>query len=128
MRIDHIAIWTNNLEREKDFFLKYFNCSVNEKYVNSVKQFASYFITFSDGTRIELMERGDIRLNKKKESQGYSHIAINVETRGKVDSLTSELAKDGVTVESGPRVTGDGYYESVILDPENNRIEIMCKY
>ena len=66
MRIDHIAIWTNDLEREKEFFLKYFNCSVNEKYVNSVKQFASYFITFFDGTRIELMERGDIRLKKKR--------------------------------------------------------------
>jgi lactoylglutathione lyase len=125
MQIDHIAIWTYDLEMEKDFYLKYFDCSVNEKYLNSGKQFASYFITFSGGPRIELMRRPDIRYRKKSDSLGLAHLAINVGTREKVDNLTESLEKDGIVVGSRPRITGDGYYESVILDPENNVIEIL---
>ena len=123
--IDHIAIWTKDLEKEKDFFLKYFECTVNDKYINSAKRFASYFIAFTSGTRLELMTRDDISSGADNESAGYSHIAINVGSREKVDNLTVELENDGLIVKSRPRVTGDGYYESVILDPENNRIEIM---
>ena len=125
MDIDHIAIWTENLEREKDFFLRYFECSVNEKYINPVKQFSSYFISFGSGARIELMERADIREGRAGDTLGTAHIAINVGSREKVDSMTERFEKDGFTVAGKPRITGDGFYESVIMDPENNVIELM---
>ena len=127
MKIDHTAVRVIDLEREKEFFLKYFDCTVNGKYVNPAKQFSSYFITFPGGGRIEIMKRNDISQGNKNESLGYAHIAINAGTREKVDNLTGMLRKDGMIIESGPRVTGDGYYESVILDPENNRIEILSE-
>jgi lactoylglutathione lyase len=127
MHIDHIAIWTRNIEIEKEFFLKYFECTVNKKYINQAKKFSSYFITFEGGARIELMNRFDITGQRVGgETLGITHIAINAGSRGKVDSLTEMLERDGLTVVSRPRVTGDGYYESTILDPENNTIEIMC--
>jgi lactoylglutathione lyase len=127
MHIDHIAIWTRNIEIEKEFFLKYFECTVNKKYINQAKFFSSYFITFEGGARIELMNRSDITGQRAEgETLGIIHIAINAGSRGKVDSLTEMLERDGLTVVSRPRVTGDGYYESTILDPENNTIEIMC--
>lgn len=127
MYIDHIAIWTENLENEKDFFLKYFDCKVDEKYINPFKHFSSYFITFTSGARIELMSRDDIREGRKGETLGVTHIALNVGSREKVDELTKVLELDGRTIVSRPRITGDGYYESVVLDPENNIIEIMCQ-
>jgi lactoylglutathione lyase len=126
MQIDHIAIWTENLENEKDFYLKYFKCRANDKYINPVKQFSSYFINFNDGARIELMQRIDIREGRAGDTLGIAHLALNVGSREKVDYLTEILEKDGVTIVSKPRITGDGYYESVILDPENNVIEILC--
>jgi len=125
MDIDHIAIWTENLEREKDFFLRYFECSVNEKYINPAKQFSSYFISFGGGARIELMERADIREGRAGETLGTAHIAINVGSREKVDSMTERFEKDGFIVAGKPRITGDGFYESVIMDPENNVIELI---
>jgi lactoylglutathione lyase len=124
MYIDHIAIWTFDLEREKDFFLKYFDCTVNEKYENPVKRLSSFFITFPDGSRIELMSRDDIKERPDGENLGFAHIALNPGNMEKVKQLTERLENDGFTVKSGPRVTGDGYYESVVLDPENNVIEI----
>jgi lactoylglutathione lyase len=127
MHIDHIAIWTNDLENEKDFFLKYFECSANEKYVNLRKQFSSFFITFSGGARIELMKRPDITEGTRGETLGITHFAIDAESREKVDGITKTLENDGYKVVSKPRVTGDGYYESVVLDPENNVIEIISK-
>ena len=126
MKIDHIAIWTKDLENEKDFFLKYFECTANEKYVNPAKQFSSYFITFEGGSRIELMSRADITVGRAGETLGIAHIAINVGSREKVDALTATFERDGIVIVSKPRITGDGYYESVILDPEGNVIEIMC--
>ena len=125
MFIDHIAVWTDNLENEKDFFLRYFNCRANEKYINPVKQFSSYFITFDTGARIELMERADIREVRSGDTLGPAHIAINVGSREKVDEMTAKFESDGLTIVSKPRITGDGYYESVILDPENNVIELL---
>ena len=125
MKIDHIAIWTKDLENEKDFFLKYFECTANEKYVNPAKQFSSYFITFAGGSGIELMSRADITAERAGETLGIAHIAINAGTREKVDKLTEIFESDGIIVVSKPRITGDGYYESVILDPEGNVIEIM---
>ncbi|MDP4222942.1 MAG: VOC family protein [Bacteroidota bacterium] len=126
MHIDHIAIWTTDLEKEKDFFLKYFNCTAGKMYSNPRKHFSSCFISFADGSRIELMKRNDIGTRYEGESLGYAHIAIKAGSREKVEKLTERLEKDGFTIKSKPRQTGDGYYESVILDPENNIIEITC--
>jgi lactoylglutathione lyase len=127
MHIDHIAIWTDNLENEKSFFLKYFECSVNKKYVNPQKLFSSYFITFEGGGRIELMKRTDITEVRAGETLGITHFAVDAGSREKVDMMTEILENDGHKVLSKPRVTGDGYYESVVLDPEKNVIEIMSK-
>ena len=96
MHIDHIAIWTKDLENEKDFFLKYFECTANEKYVNPVKQFSSYFITFEGGARIELMTRADITTDRAGETLGIAHLAINVGSREKVNSLTERIERDGM--------------------------------
>jgi lactoylglutathione lyase len=125
MYIDHVAVWTRNIEIEKDFFLKYFECTVNEKYFNPRKQFSSYFITFSGGARIELMDKADITAGREGETFGIAHIALNARTREEVDRLTEMIEQDGYRVVSKPRVTGDGYYEGTVLDPENNIIEIM---
>jgi len=127
MHIDHIAVWTDNIETEKEFFIKYFECTANEKYFNPRKQFSSYFITFEGGSRIELMSRVDISAKRAGETLGIAHIALNAGSREKVDRLTDIIERDGYMVVSKPRITGDGYYESTILDPENNIIEIMCK-
>jgi lactoylglutathione lyase len=126
MHIDHIAIWTEDLEKEKGFFLKYFDCSVGARYVNTLKKFSSYFITFSGGARIELMKKDDMEGIRKGETAGFTHIAINVGSREKVDNLTSLLEVDGFEIKGRPRITGDGYYESVILDPEGNVIELIA--
>lgn len=124
--IDHVAIWTNDLELLRDFFLTYFDCCANAKYRNNTTQFSSYFISFTEGARIELMQRPDIHKIGKETYLGYAHIAINIGNREKVDALTTRLEHDGYKIISYPRVTGDGYYESVICDPENNRIELVA--
>jgi lactoylglutathione lyase len=124
MEIDHIAIWAKDLEKEKSFYIKYFGCRAGAKYENNVKQFASYFLNFSGGTRIELMHRADISFQNKPDGFGLTHISLNVGTQDKVDQLTKALQLDGFVIESMPRTTGDGYYESVVLDPEGNRIEL----
>ena len=125
MHIDHVDVWTEDLEKEKEFFLKYFDCSAGAKYVNPLKKFSSYFITFSGGARIELMQKDDMEGIRKGETPGITHIAINVGSREKVDNLTSLLEVDGFEIKGRPRITGDGYYESVILDPEGNIIELV---
>jgi len=127
VQIDHLAIWTSDLEKEKDFFMKYFDCSVGEKYVNQKKQFSSYFISFTGRARIELMKRDDLTMDRAGETLGIAHIALDTGSREKVDDLTSVLEHDGHRIVSRPRITGDGYYESVVLDPEGNVIELMSK-
>ncbi|ULQ58752.1 VOC family protein [Brucepastera parasyntrophica] len=125
MKIEHIALWVSDLEKMREFYTRYFSGKANALYTNRVKQFQSYFITFEDGCRLELMHRPDIAdRNKAGILLGPAHFAVSVGNRATVDSLTAELEKDGYAVLSGPRVTGDGYYESVIQDPENNTIEI----
>lgn len=124
MQIDHVAIWTDDLEKEKNFYLEYFDCKASNKYENPRKQFSSYFLRFPDGARIELMKRNDVTGKENNDKLGFAHIAISVGTRDKVNSLTEKLEKDGFIIDSRPRITGDGCYESVILDPENNKIEI----
>lgn len=127
MRIEHIAIWVRDLEKMKAFYVQYFNTKVNDLYYNPKKNFSSYFLSFEDGARLEIMQRPDIPESKNDVAQqnlGFSHFAISVGSIEKVNILTEELRKDGYTIYSEPRTTGDGYYESAVLDPENNLIEI----
>ena len=127
MHIEHLAVWTKNLERMKEFYETYFNATSNSLYVNQKKQFKSYFLTFDSGARLELMQRPDIQTKQVpdgKEVYGYAHLAISVGSEEKVNKLTKRLQKDGYPVLDGPRRTGDGYYESVVTDPDGNRIEI----
>lgn len=124
--INHVAIWTNDLELLRYFYLTYFNCTANGKYTNTTTQFSSYFISFTDGARIELMQRPDIYKASENTYLGYAHIAITIGNSETVDALTTRLEQDGYRIISYPRLTGDGYYESVICDPENNRIELVA--
>lgn len=125
MNIDHIGIWVSDLEKEREFFTNYFECTVNYKYVNPDKHFSSYFLSFPEGARIEIMHRTGMSGNPGNEVTGISHLAVNAGSRINVDKLTERIGRDGFVVAGKPRVTGDGYYESVILDPEGNRIEIL---
>ena len=125
MRIEHIALYVNDLEASRDFFVKYFGASSNSGYHNVRTGFHSFFLTFDDGARLELMNRPDMTDNEKIPARtGYAHIAFSVGSKEKVDALTEMLEKDGYTVISKPRTTGDGYYESCIIDLEGNQIEI----
>lgn len=127
MKIEHIAIWTNDLEHMRSFYTQYFNGTSNPQYHNKSKEFKSYFITFDDGTRLELMQKPTIPSSQNDpivEAIGLAHFAMSVGSQQEVDRLTEQLRRDGYTVVGEPRTTGDGYYESIILDPEYNRIEI----
>lgn len=123
MKIEHIALYVNDLEGARDFFTTYFNGTSNSLYHNPKTGFRSYFISFGDGTRLELMNKADIS-QKCENAFGYSHIAFSLGSREKVDELTRRLQEDGYEVVSGPRITGDGYYESCIKGFEGNLIEL----
>lgn len=126
MKLDHIAIWAEDLELLRKFYMQYFNMSCNDKYVNLKKNFSSYFLSFADGgARIEIMNipgkdapasRGDLK--------GLAHFAITVGSKENVDAMARKLKDDGITILSAPRTTGDGYYECAIADPEGNYVEI----
>ena len=127
MKIEHIAIWARDMERLKGFYETYFGAKPNTKYVNRQKKFSSYFLTFDAGARLEIMAMPsvpDSQNDPYKQFTGLIHLAISVGSKENVDSLTARLSADGYEILDGPRTTGDGYYESVVLDPENNRIEI----
>lgn len=126
MRIDHLALWTYDLERIKLFYEKYFDAKAGAKYHNPKKNFESYFLSFKDGCRLEVMQMPGITLLQRGEMQhtGLIHFAISVGDKNKVDALTEMLRTDGYQIVGEPRLTGDGYYESVVLDPDGNRIEI----
>ena len=125
MKIEHIAMYVSDLERAKDFFSTYFGAVSNSGYHNVRTGFRSYFLAFEDGARLEIMNRSECSGEEKKPYRyGFEHIAFSVGSRDKVDSMTEQLRLAGFEVTSGPRVTGDGYYESCILDFEGNTIEI----
>ncbi|MFX0021104.1 MAG: VOC family protein [Candidatus Hermodarchaeota archaeon] len=127
MKIEHIAIWVKDLEKMRNFYEKYFDAKSSKIYNNKEKQFSSYFLTFDGTTRLELMQRPSIpeSLNNPYEQHtGLIHMAISVGSEDKVIFLTNRLAGDGYDVLDGPRYTGDGYFESKVLDPEKNQIEI----
>ena len=125
MRIEHIAMYVNDLEKTKDFFVKYFNAISNEGYHNQKTDFRSYFLSFEDGARLEIMKKPQMEDGEKSLNRtGYIHIAFSLGGKEAVDELTEKLKKDGYTIVSGPRTTGDGYYESCIVGIEGNQIEI----
>ena len=125
MKIDHAAMYVNDLERAKDFFVRYLGGKAGEGYHNKTTGFRSYFLSFDSGARLELMTRPALLdLEKHVNRTGLIHIAFSVGSREAVDELTSWLKADGFDVISGPRTTGDGYYESCVLAFEGNQIEI----
>ena len=125
MRIEHVAMYVSHLEEARDFFVKYLGAKSNDGYRNPRTGFRSYFLTFDDGTRLELMNKPTMIDDAKvPERTGYAHIAFSVGSKEAVDTLTARLRADGYVVVSGPRTTGDGYYESCILAVEDNQIEI----
>ncbi len=127
IKIDHIAIWCKDLEKMKNFYETHFGAISSEKYHNTTKNFQSYFLSFRDGPRLELMQKPDIHNSTNTENiecHGLIHFAMAVGTFENVNLKTHELREAGYKILGEPRTTGDGYYESIILDPENNRIEI----
>ena len=127
MKVEHLAVWVKDLEAMKDFYCNYFQATANDKYVNSSKQFQSYFLSFAEGPRLELMQMPAVpetKNNMYDQFTGLIHFAIALGSKEKVDAMTAQFLLDGFEVLDGPRYTGDGYYESVILDPEKNRIEL----
>ena len=125
MKIEHIALYVNDLEAAKDFFVKYLDAEPNSGYHNAKTGFRSYFLRFADGARLEIMNKPQMADEPKALARtGYAHIAFSLGSREKVDSLTERLKADGYSVVSGPRVTGDGYYESCVVAIEGNQIEL----
>lgn len=129
IKIEHIALWVKDIEKMRQFYCLYFGGKSNEKYTNEKKGFSSYFISFDDGARLEIMHSIHLDNQPTQDGEphfGLIHLAISVGSPAVVDQLTAQLNNDGYKVLSGPRTTGDGYYESCVLDPENNQIEITA--
>lgn len=125
MKIEHIAMYVNDLDAAKGFFTTYFGAQPGELYHNRKTGFRSYFLRFSDGARLELMQKpGTADAEKPPARTGYIHLALSVGSTEAVDALTARLRDDGYKVLSGPRTTGDGYYESCVLGIEGNQVEI----
>ena len=138
MKIEHIAIWVKDIDKVCEFYRKYFGGVVQPLYHNPTKQFTSRFISFDDGARLEVMHRPDIDVERNvgidkivshetlsdTQHLGFTHLSFSVGSKEEVDRLTQQMSSEGIPVVGQPRTTGDGYYESVVLDPEGNRIEI----
>lgn len=125
--LDHVALHVIDLEGMKDFYVKYFGCMANQQYHNPRTGLRSYFLSWEEGARIELISRPEVTSSRGDIfRQGQIHIALKVGSTRRVDELTRILENDGHTIHSRPRHTGDGYYESVILDPEGNIVEITA--
>ncbi len=125
MRIEHVAMYVLNLEEVKDFFVRYFNAVSNELYHNERTGFKSYFLSFGEGSRLEIMTRSGLTREDSNHLRcGYIHLSISVGSKDEVNALTDRLRNNGYEIASEPRTTGDGYYESCVIGPENNLIEI----
>lgn len=125
MRIEHVAMYVSDLEDARKFFEKYFGAVANDKYTNRRTGFQSYFLSFEGGARLEIMRQSTVRdYDGKQQRMGYIHLAFSVGSKEKVDELTRQLSADGYQIISGPRTTGDGYYESRVQGFEDNLIEI----
>ena len=129
MRIEHVAFWTEDVDRLAEFYATYFGAMAGPKYVNLAKRYESRFLSFEGGARIEVMRSSvldPVKHERGAQRMGLAHLAIQVGSKQRVDDLTSRLIEDGFEVVDGPRHTGDGYYESVVLDPDGNRIEVTA--
>lgn len=125
MKIEHVAMYVNDLENAKQFFERYLGAVANDMYHNKTTDFKSYFLTFDNGARLEIMHKPVMAdYEKPLDRTGFIHIAFSVGSKERVDLLTEQLKKDGYTVVSGPRTTGDGYYEACIVAIEGNQIEL----
>ena len=126
MKIEHIALYTDRLEAMKAFYTNFFNGQASQKYVNSGKRFASYFLAFDSGARLELMQQDGINGVSGRDNRrlGLIHFAFSVGSPQAVDELTEKLRNRGFRIASEPRTTGDGYYESCVADPDGNLVEI----
>ncbi len=124
MKIEHVAVWVHDLERMRQFYCTAFGAWASDKYRNARTGFESYFLHFEDGARLELMHREDITRKLADTMLGLGHLAIATGSAQKVEELTEQLIRQGCTHLSGPRLTGDGYDESSVLDPEGNILEI----
>lgn len=124
MKIEHIAIWVKNLDNIKNFYETFFEAKSSELYYNKNTGFKSYFIKFNNEIRLELMSNNKISKKSDCNSLGYAHISISLGSKEKVDEFTKFLKDNGINIISEPRITGDGYYESIITDPEGNKIEL----
>lgn len=127
MKLEHVAIYTRDLEALRAFYMRYFQATSNELYVNPRKGFRSYFLSFADGARLELMQMDSVPVSLNDpiaQATGIIHIAFSLGSRSAVDDMTDRLRNDGFRILDGPRQTGDGYYECAFLDPDGNRIEI----
>ena len=125
-RLEHVAVWARDIDVMAAFYARWFGARVGNRYENPRKGFASRFLEFGGGARLEVMSRTDIGARNAGEQLGLAHIAITVGDEAAVDALAARLAADGIAVLDGPRRTGDGYYECVVRDPEGNRVEIAA--
>lgn len=125
MRLMHVALWTNDPERSRDFYVNWFGGKSNEKYINPTKGFSSYFVSFDDGLSLEIMQRTDITREKEQDTLGLTHIAFQLQSRDKVNEMIEDFRQKGITIAGEPRFTGDGYYEGSILDPDGNLVELV---
>jgi lactoylglutathione lyase len=129
MRIEHVALWTEDVERLSAFYHDYFGAAVGDRYTNPAKGFESRFLTFDGGARLEIMRTtsmSPIKHQPAAQRMGLTHLAMSVDSEQAVDELTARLRAAGHTIVGNPRRTGDGYYESVVLDPDGNLIEIAA--
>jgi lactoylglutathione lyase len=127
IHLEHAAIWTHDIERLRAFYQAYFGADAGPKYENPRKRFESVFLTFGSGARLELMRIPTLAEQRNDPSEpqtGYAHLAFSVGSEQALDALAARLRGEGHPVLDGPRRTGDGYYESVVLDPDGNRIEV----
>lgn len=124
MKIEHVAIWTKRLEVLRDFYVRYFGCTAGAKYTESPQNFSSYFLSFPSGARIELMSVPEVKDDIGPYRAGFTHIALSVGSEEEVTRLTEHMRSQGITIHSNPRHTGDGYFESVIVDPDGNLVEL----
>lgn len=125
-RIEHIGLWVRDIDAVSGFYVKYFGARIGPLYQNPRKRFESRFLEFTSGARLEVMKRADVSAHSDAELLGLAHVAVTVGPEGTVDALAARFRADGVAVDSGPRRTGDGYYECVVRDPEGNRVEIAA--
>jgi lactoylglutathione lyase len=126
LAIEHVALWTRDLERARAFYVDVLGGATGARYVNARTGFASYFVRFASGARLELMTRGDVHGEPAELRTGWAHVAFRVGSREAVDALVARLSAQGIVVLGAPRTTGDGYYEAVVADPDGNRVELVA--